>query len=256
MTVNRRSFLKTGLAGTLSSLVVPSVFADGGVPAAHQHALAEAELTVHPVSHASLVLQSGDTVIYCDPIGGAEKYQDLAAPKLILLTHEHKDHFSVETLEGLMGDETVLLSNPAVYDKLPGALQARCTAVGNGDELGIAGLSIEAVPAYNLHPERLKYHPKGRDNGYVLTLAGSRIYVAGDTEAVPEMRALDDIEIAFVPMNLPYTMGVEQAAEGVLEFAPRVVYPYHHKGSDIDAFEALVKAGSADIEVRQAQWYG
>lgn len=162
----------------------------------------------------------------------------------------------MDTLNALMGENTRLLSNPAVLAKLPGALKERASAIGNGDSSDFNGMGIEAIPAYNLTEERLKYHPKGRDNGYVLTIDNKRVYVAGDTEAIPEMRELSDIDIAFVPMNLPYTMGVEQAAEGVADFSPAVVYPYHYKGSDVDAFAALLLELNDAVEVRKGAWYG
>lgn len=257
MTTNRRDFLKSGL--TLSAMAATTGFAKlalaDGHSASMKFAMGSGELSIHPVAHASFVMQTPDAVIYADPVGGAEKYKDLPPAQLILLTHEHKDHFNLETLNGLLGAETRLITNPAVFDKLPGELQERATAIGNGDNASFGDMTIEAVPAYNLAAERLKFHPKGRDNGYVLSMGSEKIYIAGDTEAVPEMRALEGIKIAFVPMNLPYTMGVEQAAEGVLDFAPEVVFPYHHKGSDIDAFEQLVNAGSSEIKVVKAAWY-
>lgn len=257
MTTNRRDFLKSGL--TLGTLVTTAgmsstVFADGH-GASMRYTVGSGELVIHPVAHASFVMQTPDTVIYADPVGGAAKYKDLPPAQLILLTHEHKDHFNLDTLNALLGTETKLITNPSVFDKLPGELKERATAIGNGDSTSFGDMAVDAVPAYNLAAERLKFHPKGRDNGYVLRIGGEKIYIAGDTEAVPEMRALEGIKIAFVPMNLPYTMGVEQAAEGVLDFAPAVVFPYHHKGSDIDAFEKLVNAGSSEIEVVQAAWY-
>jgi L-ascorbate metabolism protein UlaG (beta-lactamase superfamily) len=148
------------------------------------------------------------------------------------------------------------LTNPAVLAKLPGKLAERAIAIGNGDKTEMNGVQIEAVAAYNLAEERLKYHPKGRDNGYVLSIDGSRVYIAGDTEAVPEMRELTDIDVAFVPMNLPYTMGVQQAAEGVADFAPAVIYPYHYKGADLDVFEALLAESNEAIKVVRGAWYG
>ena len=111
------------------------------------------------------------------------------------------------------------------------------------------------MPAYNTTPDRLQYHPKGRDNGYVLTIGGLRVYIAGDTEDTPEMRALTDIDIAFLPMNLPYTMTIEQAAEAVAAIQPGEVYPYHSKGSDIDAFASLVAEKAPDTEVLVRNWY-
>ena len=138
---------------------------------------------------------------------------------------------------------------------LPAELQAKATAIANGESTTANDIAIDAVPAYNVTPDRLQYHPKGRDNGYVLAIGGMRVYIAGDTEDIPEMRALTDIDIAFVPMNLPYTMSIEQAADGVAAFRPGEVYPYHSKGSDIEAFAALVAEKAPDTEVLIRNWY-
>jgi L-ascorbate metabolism protein UlaG (beta-lactamase superfamily) len=212
-------------------------------------------LVIHPVEHASLVLETPGLVIHVDPVGGAAKYADLPAPGLILITHEHQDHFDVPTLEALAGTSVPLIVNPSVYDKLPAALQARATAIANGEGTTAGPIEIEAVPAYNLTPDRLQYHPQGRDNGYILTVGGNRVYIAGDTEDTPEMRALSDIDIAFLPMNLPYTMTVEQAADAVAAFAPARVYPYHYGKSDVAAFARLVTESGAPTEVVLREWY-
>lgn len=213
------------------------------------------ELVIHPVEHASFVMQTPGLVIYVDPVGGAGLYDGLPPAGLVLITHEHPDHFDVPTLTAVVGAETRLLTNPAVYEKLPPELQAKATAIANGESTTADDVAIEAVPAYNITPDRLQYHPKGRDNGYVLTVGGMRIYIAGDTEDTPEMRALTDIDIAFVPMNLPYTMTVEQAADGVAAFAPSEVYPYHSRDSDIAAFARLVEEKAPETEVLVRDWY-
>ena len=213
------------------------------------------EIVIHPVEHASMVMLTPSLVIYADPVGGAAPYEGLPPAGLILVTHQHPDHFDVPTLTALAGASTRLLTNPAVYDKLPAELQAKATAIANGESTTAGEIAIEAVPAYNVTPDRLQYHPKGRDNGYVLMVGGTRVYVAGDTEDTPEMRALTDIDIAFLPMNLPYTMTVEQAADGVAAFAPGVVYPYHYGESDVATFERLVGEKAPETEVLLRDWY-
>ena len=127
--------------------------------------------------------------------------------------------------------------------------------LSNGETTEIEDLQVEAVPMYNLTDGRLQYHEKGVGNGYVLDLEGTRVYIAGDTEDIPEMRALEQVDLAFVCMNLPYTMTPEQAASAVLEFRPGVVYPYHYRGQDPGVFQTLVEAASQEIEVRLRDWY-
>ncbi len=212
-------------------------------------------VTIHPVEHASFVMATPGLVIYNDPVGAAELYEGLPPPGLILITHEHQDHFDPARLEALVSRDTRLVTNPSVYEKLPADLREKATALANGETTTVGEIGIEAVPAYNLTEDRLKYHPKGRDNGYVLTIGGQRIYIAGDTEDIPEMRALTDIAIAFVPMNLPYTMDVEQAASAVAAFQPRVVYPYHYGKSDLAAFAKALEASGAPTKIVLGTWY-
>ncbi|HEX5514901.1 MAG TPA: MBL fold metallo-hydrolase, partial [Gammaproteobacteria bacterium] len=181
-------------------------------------------------------------------------FKGLPPPDLILITHEHPDHMSADTLNAIGGSKAPIVAPESVRDKLPQALAERVTVMKNGESETVADIAIEAVPAYNTTPDRLKYHPRGRDNGYLLTLGNRRVYIAGDTEDTPEMRALRNIDVAFVPMNLPYTMTVQQAADAVRAFKPRIVYPYHSRGSDVDEFARLVGKDSG-IEVRLRNWY-
>lgn len=212
----------------------------------------EGDLTVHPVSHASLVLAWGGHVIYVDPVGGAAPYADLPKPTGILVTHGHPDHFDAPTLEALTADGAKLIVNEDVFGQLPDSLKGMATALANNTSGELSGLGVDAVPAYNTTPDRAQYHPKGVGNGYLLTLANTRVYIAGDTEDTPEMRALTDIDVAFLPMNLPYTMDINQAADAVKTFLPRIVYPYHYGDSDVEAFAELVGT-SADVRLRD--WY-
>lgn len=254
MRYNRRTTLKLGLAGLAATTIMPYA-AHAQTGGSDSYEVDGGEVTIHPIAHASFVMTTPDMVIYNDPVGGADAYEGHPAPDLILITHEHGDHYDVDTLNALVGEETRLVTNPAVYDMLPEALKAKATEIGNGASTTVDGLQIEAIPAYNITEGRLQYHPEGRDNGYILTVGGRRIYIAGDTEDIPEMRALEDIYIAFVPMNLPYTMDVEQAASAVAEFQPTYVYPYHYRDSDPEAFAANVASAEVETEVVMGPWY-
>jgi len=215
-------------------------------------------LTIHPVEHATFVMKWNGTTIAVDPIGGEEPYMAFGKADLILITHIHGDHLSVDTVKGLADTSTVIVAPASVAEKFSVDDRGRITVVGNGESVKWGESVIEAIPMYNLTPDRQAFHPKGRGNGYVVTLGGTRIYIAGDTEDIPEMRALEDIGAAFVCMNLPYTMDVAAAADAVLEFKPQVVFPYHYRGkggmSDLDEFRSLV-ANDPSIEVRVLEWY-
>jgi L-ascorbate metabolism protein UlaG (beta-lactamase superfamily) len=211
-------------------------------------------ISIYPIQHATLALKWDAKLILVDPVGGPKAFEQLGKPDLILLTDIHGDHLSKETLAAVASPGTRLAAPPAVLEQLPADLRARTTAMTNGAAQEVSGIRIEAIPAYNLTPERQKFHSKGRGNGYVLNLAEKRIYISGDTEAVPEILALKNIDVAFVCMNLPYTMDVEQAALAVKAFKPKIVYPYHSRGSDLDKFKQLVSA-EPRIEVRLRDWY-
>ncbi|WNG37178.1 MBL fold metallo-hydrolase [Archangium violaceum] len=212
------------------------------------------DLIIHPVNHASFVMSWAGQIIYVDPVGGAAPYEGLPAPDVVFLTDIHTDHLNADTLTALVQSETAIVAPQAVRDALPPALQGSTQVLANGGTLTVAEIAVEAIPMYNLTPERLHFHPKGRGNGYVLTVGDKRIYIAGDTEDIPEMRQLRDIEVAFVPMNLPYTMTVAQAADAVREFKPKIVYPYHFRDSNMAEFTQLVGT-DVGVEVRVRDWY-
>lgn len=206
--------------------------------------------TYTPIKHATFIVQSGATTVYVDPVGTGEDFAAFPPPDLILITHIHKDHLSPELIAALKQAQTRIIGPATVIEQL-----GYGTTLANGETTETAGLAIAAIPAYNTTLERLNFHPQGRDNGYVLSKDGVRLYISGDTEDIPEMRALQDIDIAFVCMNLPFTMTIEQAASAVNAFKPGVVIPYHYRGkagmSDIDAFEKLVVAA----KVEKLAWY-
>lgn len=222
--------------------------------------MSQTPVEVIPIEHATFVLRWGNTIFYFDPVGGAEAFAGQPAADVVLVTDIHGDHFNIDTLNAVLAEETTLIVPRAVFDELPGNLSSRASVMANGGNMTIQGLRIEAVPMYNLpDAENANFHVKGRGNGYLIEKDGFRVYNAGDTAGTPEMRALANIDIAFVPMNLPYTMSVEEAANAVLAFKPKMVYPFHYRQPDglADAarFKSLVEAGNSDIKVVLAEWY-
>lgn len=216
-------------------------------------------IKVEPISHATAVIKWGDVIIYTDPTGGAEAFAGKEKPDFVLITDIHGDHMDAETLKALELGNTQIIVPQAVKDKLPEEMQNQLVVLNNGESREFMGFDIEAIPMYNLPEDPESRHTKGRGNGYVLEKDGKRLYIAGDTEDIPEMRNLENIDVALVPMNLPYTMTVEQAAEGVLEFEPKKVIPYHYRGqdglADVEKFRKLVNSKNEEIEVVLLEWY-
>ena len=212
-----------------------------------------------PIEHASAIIQWGEFALFTDPTGGASAYDGQPGATIILLSDIHGDHLNAETVTSVINPQTILIAPQAVKDLLPQELSSRTIVMHNGDTRTEQGFQITAVPMYNLPESAESRHVKGRGNGYVIEKDGFRVYVAGDTAGIPEMRALTDIDIALVPMNLPYTMGIEEAANAVLEFKPKQIYPYHYRGqdglADVATFKQLVAAGDPSIEVILAKWY-
>jgi len=219
------------------------------------------EFEVHPISHATMVLQWDGRTIYVDPVGGGSAFEGHPEPDLIVVTDIHGDHLNVETLQAVSVTKTKIMVPQAVADKLPSDFDPQVDVLNNGDSKERSGFTVEAIPMYNLREEALQFHTKGRGNGYVIEKDGMRVYISGDTEDIPEMRALKDIDVAFVCMNLPYTMTELQAAKAVVAFKPKVVYPYHYRGkdmiSDVGKFNGwIMKSGvGPQIDVIQLDWY-
>jgi L-ascorbate metabolism protein UlaG (beta-lactamase superfamily) len=225
------------------------------------------DVTITPIAHATLQLRSGVHVVLIDPTvyggwdgpypgGVAPKisYAGLEPPTLILVTDIHGDHLDGDAIAALRPAATPVVVpglGGAGWQWMPGAVQ-----MANGQSKTIAGISVEAVPMYNIvrgPNAATKFHTKGRGNGYVITLGGKRIYISGDTECTPEMKALTNIDVAFIAMNLPYTATPEEAAECAAAFKPKIAYPYHYKGQDVKVFES--KLAGTGIEVRLRDWY-
>jgi len=228
-----------------------AVFAASSFAAAtpEEFATSAGTLQVIPIQHASLLIKAGGKVLYVDPAQGT--YDGLPPADYILITDIHGDHLSAPTIAKLKKASTVIIAPDAVAKSVAGS-----TILSNGQTKTVGAWTIEAIPMYNLTrgPSAGQlYHDKGRGNGYVITYGGLRIYIAGDTENIPEMRALKNIDVAFIPMNLPYTMTPEEAAAAVKAFKPKIVYPYHYMGSDLKAFEAALNGSGVEVRIRD--WY-
>ena len=230
-------------------LLAPLVIAMSmlSVPPADKIPATGGDITIQPLNHATLQLVWSGHVIDVDPVPQAD-YTGLAAPDIILVTDIHGDHLDPATITKVRKASTKIVAPSAAAAKLENPI-----VMANGDTKTVDTIDITAVPMYNLTKERLQFHEKGRGNGYVVTLGGKRIYIAGDTEGTPEMRALKNIDVAFIPMNLPYTMTPEEAADAVKAFAPKIVYPYHYRGQDTNAFATALKGTGIDVRLRD--WY-
>ncbi len=205
------------------------------------------DLSITFLGHASLLITFNGKNIFVDPFGQVADYSALPKADLILCTHEHGDHLDSQALAAIRTPATLLVLNPSGAAQVPGSIAMR-----NGDKETAGGLPIEAVPAYNILHKREDgnlFHPKGIGNGYILTFGDKHLYLAGDTENIPEMINLHDIDIAFLPMNLPYTMTPEMVADAARMFMPRILYPYHFGNTDPNKLVELLKADKG-IEVR------
>jgi L-ascorbate metabolism protein UlaG (beta-lactamase superfamily) len=206
--------------------------------------LKDGTLKITFLGHGTLMLDWNGWIIHVDPVGQQADYRSLPKADLILITHEHSDHLDTKAVGQITKQGTVIVANEASAGRLKGA-----QVLGNGQRTKVQELQIEAVPAYNTTTGHTQFHPKGRDNGYVLGFGDTRVYIAGDTENIPEMSGLSDIAVAFLPMNQPYTMTPEQVAAAARSFRPKVLYPYHYGDTDPQKLAALLK-DSPGIEVR------
>jgi L-ascorbate metabolism protein UlaG (beta-lactamase superfamily) len=208
---------------------------------------AAGDLTITFIGHGTLMFTFDGKVIHIDPVGREADYGSMPDADLVLVTHEHGDHLDPDAIAAIRKEGTVVVYSRSCQGRLDDAV-----TMENGSTRALAGFTIEAVPAYNLVHKRdggQPFHPKGNGNGYVITFGDLRVYVAGDTENTPEMKALEDIDIAFLPMNLPYTMTPEMVADAALAFRPRILYPYHFGRTNTDELVKLLD-GVEDIEVR------
>lgn len=205
------------------------------------------QLNITFFGHASLLFTFQEKMIYIDPYSSVADFKTQPKADLILITHEHQDHLDQAALQSLRSENTIVVVNEAAALTTPNSV-----VMNNGDSKTLAGFSITAMPAYNIINKRENgqpYHPKGAGNGYIISFGNKRIYLAGDTEFIPEMKELKNIDIAFLPMNLPYTMSPEMAAEAAKSFTPAILYPYHTGNTETAKLLELLK-DSPEITVR------
>jgi L-ascorbate metabolism protein UlaG (beta-lactamase superfamily) len=207
----------------------------------------QGDLEITFIGHGSLMFTFNGKMIYVDPFSKLTEYSKLPKADMLLITHEHRDHLDLKAVEAVRTDKTVLVLTETCAATLKGGIIMK-----NGDTITVSGLKIEAVPAYNIvhmRSEGVPFHPKGIGNGYVITFGDKRVYVAGDTENIPEMKKLERIDCAFLPMNLPYTMTPEMVADAAKAFKPKILYPYHYGDTDTSNLEQLMK-DTQDVEIR------
>ncbi len=213
---------------------------------------AKGDLEITFIGHGTVMFNFGGKIIHVDPFSSVADYSKLPQADLILLTHEHRDHLDLKALESLRTDKTKIVLTENCAQQVKGGMIMR-----NGEVKTVDALKIEALPAYNLvhmRSEGVAFHPKGIGNGYVITFGDKRIYLAGDTENIPEMKSLKNIDYAFLPMNLPYTMTPEMVADAAKAFKPKVLYPYHYGETDPSKLVELMKdAPEVEIRIRKMQ---
>lgn len=208
---------------------------------------ADGDLEITFIGHGTLMFTFGGKIIHVDPFSRLADYSKLPQADMIFLTHEHSDHLDLKALENLRTEKTKIILTANCAQQVKGGI-----VMQNGDVKTVDGLKIEAVAAYNMvhmRSEEVPYHPKGNGNGYVITFGDKKIYVAGDTENIPEMKQLRDIDYAFLPMNLPYTMTPEMVADAAKAFKPGVLYPYHYGKTDPTKLLELMK-DTPEVEIR------
>ena len=240
------------LLQTLAALALVAglaVSARAAAPASDVFDTAAGPLTVTFIGHGSLRFDFAGKTVYVDPYAKVGDYGTMPPAALVLLTHEHGDHLDAAALARITVPSTPIIETGACLEKL-----GRGTVLENGQTTQVLGIGITAVPAYNSVHKRENgepYHPRGRGNGYLLTFGGLTVYVAGDTEDIPEMAALGRVDVAFLPMNLPYTMTPEMAARAARIVRPKVLYPYHYGETDPQTLVKLLAGDGIDVRVRE-----
>jgi L-ascorbate metabolism protein UlaG (beta-lactamase superfamily) len=237
-----------GVASTLIITVMSGQVKSQNLPESDQLGTASGNVEMRFIGHGSLMFKMDEKIVYVDPVKSSGNYDDLPKADIILVTHEHYDHLDTNLINELKKSTTVILCNGAAAAKVTGA-----TAMKPGDGVSSGIITIEAVAAYNIVNERAPgqpFHPKGAGVGYILSFGGKRIYVAGDTENTPEMKALRNIDVAFLPMNLPYTMTPAMVADAAKAFKPKILYPYHFGETNTDEIVNLLKNSGIEVRIR------
>ncbi|MBN2736533.1 MAG: MBL fold metallo-hydrolase [Spirochaetales bacterium] len=209
----------------------------------------EGDIKVFFIGHGTLYFENNNQVIHVDPWSQLGDYNQIPKADIILITHDHPDHLDPAVIDQISKNNTVIISPQIVFDKIK-----KGKVLANGESLTEKGIKIEAVPAYNNSQGREMFHPKGAGNGYILNLAGMRIYIAGDTEDIPEMSRISQIDVAFLPMNQPYTMLPQQLKKAALTIKPKVLYPYHYGETDTsELLEIMKDQPSIEVRIRALQ---
>ncbi len=218
------------------------------LPAADDISTSAGVVRMHFIGHGSLMFEINDYVIHIDPVKSSGNYTGMAKADLILVTHEHSDHLDTKLIEELRKPGTLLFTGRAASSTVPGAV-----SMEPGDIMKAGDFTVEAVHAYNIVNERSKgmpFHPKGSGLGFIIEIGEKRFYVAGDTENIPEMKSLKNIDVAFLPMNLPYTMSPEMVADAAKAFRPAVLYPYHFSNTQTSILTGLLKDTGIEVRIR------
>jgi L-ascorbate metabolism protein UlaG (beta-lactamase superfamily) len=248
MEVNKFFAIKRIFLTLIITAMTISVFSQD-VPSYDKIKTSAGDVEMRFIGHGTLMFKVNDFIIHIDPVRSSGNYATLPKADLILVTHEHSDHFDQALITDLQKQGTVMLCNAGSASKVPWA-----QIMKPGDIKTINGIVIEAVFAYNIKNERAPgqpFHPKGDGNGYVLTIGDKRIYIAGDTENIPEMKNLKNIDVAFLPMNLPYTMTPEMVAAAAKSFNPKILYPYHFGDTKTSLIVDLLKNTKIEVRIRK-----
>ena len=236
------------LFGVLPAALLALNVAEGKEMETDTLATAKGALVITFIGHGTLMFAFEGKIIHVDPWSKLADYSKLPKADLVLVTHEHQDHLDTGAIKELRKEGTEVVATAVAAPQIPG-----CLVMKNGETKTVQGLRIEAVPAYNLvnkRPDGQPFHPKGSGNGYVITFGDKRVYVAGDSENTPEMKALTGLDCAFLPMNLPYTMTPDMVADAARAFKPKILYPYHRGDTDPAALTVLLKGSGIDLRLR------